>query len=106
MQSDEKDEFELFVRGGQLRIIAVEETEHETISNMELTYSNRSFADKTALYKAIHMRCILLTCDDKLKKEAVKRDLEVYGEMADIINGITAIVMIIAAISFIAKLLE
>ncbi len=81
LQSDEKDEFELFVRGGQLRIIAVEETEHETISNMELTYSNRSFADKTALYKAIQMRCILLTCDDKLKKEAVKRDLEVYGSI-------------------------
>jgi hypothetical protein len=32
--------------------------------------------------------------------------ITVYGEMADIINGITAIMIIIAAISFIAKLLE
>lgn len=32
--------------------------------------------------------------------------ITVYGEMADIINGITAIVMIITAISFIAKLLK
>jgi hypothetical protein len=32
--------------------------------------------------------------------------ITVYGEMADIINGITAIMMIIAAISFIAKLLK
>ena len=32
--------------------------------------------------------------------------ITVYGEMADIINGITALMMIIAAISFIAKLLE
>jgi hypothetical protein len=32
--------------------------------------------------------------------------ITVYGEIADIINGITAIVMIIATISFIAKLLE
>jgi predicted nucleic acid-binding protein len=81
LQSDEKDEFELFVRGGQLRIIAVAETEHETISNMELTYSNRSFADKTALYTAIHMRCILLTCDEKLRKEAIKQKLEVHGSI-------------------------
>jgi hypothetical protein len=32
--------------------------------------------------------------------------ITVYGEMADIINGITAVVMIIAAISFLAKLLK
>ena len=81
LQSDEKDEFELFVRGGQLRIIVVEETEHESISNMKLAYSNRSFADKTALYKANQMRCILLTCDDKLRKEAIKQKLEVHGSI-------------------------
>ena len=81
LQSDEKDEFELFVRGGHLRIIVVEETEHESIANMKLTYSNRSFADKTALYKANQMRCILLTCDDKLRKEAIKQKLEVHGSI-------------------------
>lgn len=32
--------------------------------------------------------------------------ITVYGEMADIINSIIAIMMIIAAISFIAKLLK
>jgi predicted nucleic acid-binding protein len=81
LQSDEKNEFELFVRSGQLKIIVVEENEQETISNMKLTYSNRSIADKTALYKAMQMECILLTCDDKLKKEAIKQKLEVHGSI-------------------------
>lgn len=48
---------------------------------MELTYANRSIADKTALYKALQMRCILFTCDDKLRKEANKRELEVHGSI-------------------------
>ena len=48
---------------------------------MVLTYSNRSIADKTALYKALQMDCILLTCDDKLKKEAIKQKLEVHGSI-------------------------
>jgi predicted nucleic acid-binding protein len=81
LRSDEKNEFELFVRSGQLKIIAVEEDEQEIISNMVLTYTNRSIADKTALYKALQMDCILLTCDDKLKKEAIKQKLEVHGSI-------------------------
>jgi len=81
LQSEEKNEFELFVRSGQLKIIFVEDDEQETISNMDLTYSIRSIADKTALYKAIQLECILLTCDDKLKKEAIKQNLEVHGSI-------------------------
>jgi predicted nucleic acid-binding protein len=81
LQSDEKNEFELFVRSGQLKIIVVEDDEQETILNMKLTYANRSIADKTALYKAKQLECILLTCDDKLKKEAIKQKLEVHGSI-------------------------
>lgn len=81
LQSAEKIEFEPFVRSGQLKIIVVDDAEQETISTMVLTYANRSIADKTALYKALQMRCILLTCDDKLKREANKRDLEVHGSI-------------------------
>ena len=81
LHSAEKNEFEIFVRSGQLKIIVVEDNEQETISKMELTYSNRSIADKTALYKARQLECILLTCDDKLKKEAIKQKLEVHGSI-------------------------
>jgi predicted nucleic acid-binding protein len=81
LQSDEKNEFELFVRSGQLKIIVVEDDEQENILNMKLTYANRSIADKTALYKAKQLECILLTCDDKLKKEAIKQKLEVHGSI-------------------------
>jgi predicted nucleic acid-binding protein len=81
LQSDEKSEFELFVRSGQLKIIVVDDAEQETISNMNLTFSIRSLADKTALFKAMQMQCILLTCDDKIKKEAIKQNLEVHGSI-------------------------
>jgi PIN domain nuclease of toxin-antitoxin system len=80
-QSDEIKEFELFVRSGKLKIIVVEESEQETIADMNLKYTNRSIADKTAIYKAIQMDCILLTCDDKLKKEALDKRLEVHGSI-------------------------
>ncbi len=81
LQSDEKNKFELFVRSGQLKIIVVEHDEQETILNMKLNYANRSIADKTALYKAKQLECILLTCDDKLKKEAIKQKIEVHGSI-------------------------
>jgi predicted nucleic acid-binding protein len=81
LHSAEKDEFEIFVRSGQLKIIVVENNEQETISKMVLTYANRSIADKTALFKAKQLECILLTCDDKLKKEAIKQKLEVHGSI-------------------------
>lgn len=81
LQSDQKHEFEIFVRSGKLKILDVDETEQEIISTMELTYTNRSIADKTALFKAVQMRCMLLTCDDKLKKEANKHELEVHGSI-------------------------
>ena len=81
LQSDEKNEFELFVGSGQLKILVVEDTEQETISNLELTYQIDQLRIKQHLYKAMQMECILLTCDDKLKKEAIKQKLEVHGSI-------------------------
>ncbi len=81
LQSGQKHEFEIFVRSGKLRILVVDDEEQEIISTMEFTYANRSIADKTALFKALQMRCILLTCDDKLKKEAIKKELDVHGSI-------------------------
>ncbi len=81
LRSEERELFKAYVRSDQLKVIVTDEAEHELILNMELVYSNNSFADRTAIYKAKQMKCTLLTCDEKLRKEAVKQNLEVYGSI-------------------------
>ena len=81
LQSDERVLFETFCRSNQLKIIIIDELEREQISVMDLKYSNSSIADRTAIFKARQMNCILLTCDKKLKKEAEYLNLEVHGSI-------------------------
>lgn len=81
LNSDERTLFETFNRSNQLKIINIDETERELILNMELKFSNNSIADRTAIFKAKQMDCILLTCDKKLKKEAIHHNIIVHGSI-------------------------
>lgn len=81
LRSEERALFETFCRSNQLKIIIIDELEREQISVMDLKYSNNSLADRTAIFKARQMDCILLTCDNKLKKEAEHQHIEVHGSI-------------------------
>lgn len=80
-QSDQKELFDAFVRSNKLKILSIDETEQQKISEMEVKYLSLSYADKSILYKAIEKNCTLLTCDAKLKKEAESKNLKVYGSI-------------------------
>jgi predicted nucleic acid-binding protein len=81
IHSEQRNEFELFVRGKKLHIIRITTEEEQEIHSMPLSRSNRSFPDKTVLWKAKQLKCALLTCDNKLRIEAIEQGLEVHGSI-------------------------
>ena len=81
VNSEQKNEFAVFERSKKLHIIKITPEEELEIHSMPLARSNRSFPDKTVLWKAKHLKCTLLTCDNKLKIEAVGHGLEVHGSI-------------------------
>lgn len=74
-------EFEEFARLNKLRVIKVTSEEVALIKQFELKRPNKSFPDKTALWHAKQMGCILLTGDGPLRKEAEFQRIEVHGSI-------------------------
>jgi predicted nucleic acid-binding protein len=81
IREDQKSVFELFERSKKLHIIKTTLEEEDEIKEMELFRPNRSFPDKTILWKAKKLNCALLTGDSKLRKEAEAHGLEVRGSL-------------------------
>jgi predicted nucleic acid-binding protein len=81
VNSEQRNEFELFVRSKKLHIIKITAEEEQKIYSMQLSRSNWSFPDKTVLWKAMQLKCALLTCDNKLRIEAQSKGLEVHGSI-------------------------
>ena len=79
--SEQKSEFVIFERSKKLHIIKITPVEEDEIRSMELSRSNKSFPDRTVLWKAKQFKCALLTCDGKLRKEAEGQGLEVHGSL-------------------------
>ncbi|PGH38297.1 MAG: hypothetical protein CRN43_16040 [Candidatus Nephrothrix sp. EaCA] len=55
--------------------------EEEQVINFKLKRNLKSIPDRTMLWKAIQLKCPLLTCDDKLRKEAIDNGIEVHGSI-------------------------
>jgi predicted nucleic acid-binding protein len=74
-------EFAVFVENQKLHIIKINSEEESQIKNMVLLRPNKSFPDKTVLWKAKQNNCALLTCDSVLRKEAIHQNIEVHGSI-------------------------
>ena len=81
VQDEQIKEFEMFKRTQKLTVLELSAEEEDQIVNLKLKRSLRSIPDKTMLWKAIQLKCPLLTCDDKLRKEAIDNDIEVHGSI-------------------------
>jgi predicted nucleic acid-binding protein len=81
VNSEQRSEFEVFERSKKLHIIKITPEDEHEIQIMPLSRSNRSFPDKTVLWKAKQLECTLLTCDNKLRNEAIKHGIEVHGSI-------------------------
>lgn len=94
LRAGQRETFEVFKRGKQLNILSFSSSEEKKVRDFKTNRSMQSIADKTILWKAIELGATLLTCDKKLKKEAIDHKLEVRGSIwviqqlvkADIIN--------------------
>lgn len=75
------DGFELYSNSGQLKILELLPEEEEFVYNFRSKRNLRSIPDKTLLWKSMQMRCILLTCDYKLRKEGEDNGIEVHGSI-------------------------
>jgi predicted nucleic acid-binding protein len=79
--SAQKSEFAIFERSKKLHIIKITPDEEDEIRAMRLFRSNKSFPDRTVLWKAKQYNCVLLTCDNRLRKEAEDHGVEVRGSI-------------------------
>ncbi len=74
-------EFETFKRTQKLTVLDLLPEEEALIVNFKLKRHLKSMPDKTMLWKALQLNCPLLTCDDKLRKEAIDHGIEVHGSI-------------------------
>jgi predicted nucleic acid-binding protein len=81
IKEEQIEEFSLFERTKKLHIIKITAEEEAEIRALELARSNKSFPDRTVLWKARQLQCPLLTCDNKLRKEAEAQGILVHGSI-------------------------
>ena len=81
VQQQQIEEFEMFKRTQKLTVLDLLPEEEEQVINFKLKRNLKSIPDKTMLWKAIQLKCPLLTCDDKLRKEAIDNGIEVHGSI-------------------------
>lgn len=81
LQADQKNAFEIFERSNRLKILSFSSEEEKEVRDFKTTLSLHSVADKTILVKALQLQAILLTCDNKLRKEAESHSLQVRGSV-------------------------
>lgn len=74
-------ELETFKRTKKLNILDLLPEEVDDVINFKTKRNLKSIPDKTMLWKAIQLKCPLLTCDDKLRKEAIDNGIEVHGSI-------------------------
>lgn len=81
IKEEQIEEFRLFERTKKLHIIKITLDEEAEIKALQLNRSNKSFPDRTILWKAKQLQCPLLTCDNKLRKEAEGLGIIVHGSI-------------------------
>ena len=73
--------FEQFKQQGKLRVLKLLQNELEAVLAFKTFRSLKSLPDKTILWQAKQLNCPILTCDEKLRKEALDHGLEVHGSI-------------------------
>jgi predicted nucleic acid-binding protein len=81
VQQQQIEEFEVFKRTQKLTLLDLSPEEEIKVIDFKTTRNLKSIPDKTMLWKAIQLKCPILTCDDKLRKEAIDNQIEVHGSI-------------------------
>ena len=81
LESEQRDEIEIFIRSHQLTVFELSEKEIEEIENFKTKRFFKTLIDKTVLWKAKQLKCPLLTGDAKLRSEAIEQGVIVHGSL-------------------------
>ncbi len=81
LESEQREEIELFIRSRQLTVFVLSEKEIEEVENFKTKRFFKTLIDKTVLWKAKQLRCPLLTGDAKLRSEATDQGITVHGSL-------------------------
>ncbi|HEY4785387.1 MAG TPA: hypothetical protein VIH57_05035, partial [Bacteroidales bacterium] len=81
LQSEQKEQIDYFIRSRKLTIFQLTDDEVDEINAFKTVRFFKGITDKTVLWKALKLKCPLLTGDKKLKKEAEEHGVEVHGSI-------------------------
>jgi predicted nucleic acid-binding protein len=105
LESEQKEQIEMFIRSHQLIVFELRGQEIEEIENFKTKRFFKTLIDKTVLWKAKQLKCPLLTGDAKLRSEAIEQGVTVHGSLWVIqIMVETKVITANAGIEFLEKL--
>ncbi len=78
---DQADQIQNFIRSRQLTVYKLSSDEIEEVVNLKTRRNLRRITDKSVLWKALQLKCKLLTGDKNLRSEAEEQGLEVNGSI-------------------------
>lgn len=81
LESEQREQIDFFIRARKLSVFQLSEQEIDEIVAFQPKRFFKGITDKAVLWKAMKLKCALLTGDKKLRNEAVDQNIEVYGSI-------------------------
>lgn len=78
---DQAEQIQNFIRSKQLTVYNLSSDEIEEVVNLKTKRNLRRITDKSVLWKALQLKCRLVTGDKNLRSEAEEQGLEVNGSL-------------------------
>lgn len=78
---DQAEQIQTFIRSKKLIVYKFTSDEIEEVINLKTKRNLRRITDKSVLWKALQLKCRLLTGDKNLRNEAEEQGLEVNGSL-------------------------
>jgi rRNA-processing protein FCF1 len=81
LESEQKEQIEMFIRSHQLTVFVLSANEIEEIENFKTKRFFKTLIDRSVLWKAKQLKCLLLTGDAKLRNESIDQGISVHGSL-------------------------
>jgi rRNA-processing protein FCF1 len=81
LRLEQAEQIQNFIRSKQLTVFSFSSDEIDEVVNLKTKRMLRRIADKSVLWKALQLKCKLLTGDKSLRSEAEENGLEVHGSI-------------------------
>lgn len=78
---DQAEQIQNFIRSKQLTVYKLSSDEIEEVVNLKTKRNLRRIIDKSVLWKALQLKCRLVTGDKNLRSEAEEQGMEVNGSL-------------------------